>query len=57
MKVCNQKCEYFCWNGKQYSSKHLHQCLNQAQDKEDSNQEREILAIIQQEKDRSSGEG
>ena len=53
LNVCIQRCDYFRKNGKQYRSKHLSDCLARARDKEDSEREREILAIIQREKDRS----
>jgi hypothetical protein len=33
-------------NGKEYRRKHLADCLSKAREKEDSNKEREILAII-----------
>jgi hypothetical protein len=40
-------------NGKHYRRKHLNNCLARARDKDDSDKEREILAVIQREKDRS----
>jgi hypothetical protein len=40
-------------NGKHYRRKHLNDCLARARDKEDSAKEKEILEIIQREKDRS----
>ncbi len=53
LKVCINRCDYFRKNGKHYHQKHLTECLAQARDREDSEQGREILEIIQQEKDRS----
>ncbi len=53
LEVCVEKCDYFCKNGKQYHRKHLHQCLRNAQESNDDEHEKEILAIIQREKDRS----
>jgi hypothetical protein len=53
LKVCIKHCDYFRKNGKQYRKKHLADCLAWARDKEDSEREREILAIIQRESDRS----
>jgi hypothetical protein len=40
-------------HGKQHQRKHLYQCLNKAREREDEDREKEILAIIQREKDRS----
>jgi hypothetical protein len=53
LKVCINWCDYFRKNGKHYRQKHLTECIAQARDREDSEREREILEIIQQEKDRS----
>jgi hypothetical protein len=53
LKVCTEKCNYFRKHGKQYQQKHLYQCLEKARESEDDNREKEILAIIQREKDRS----
>ncbi len=50
---CIKKCDYFRRNGKHYRRKHLNNCLARARDKDDSDKKREILAIIQREKDRS----
>jgi hypothetical protein len=52
LKVCIKRCDYFRKNGRQYCKKHLADCLAQARDREDSEWEREILAIIQWERDR-----
>jgi hypothetical protein len=53
LKVCTSKCDYFWKNGKHYHCKHLHKCLQDAKDAEDDPREREILEVIQREKDRS----
>jgi hypothetical protein len=53
LKVCVEKCGYFRKHGKQYRRKHLYKCLQDAKDAEDDAREKEILAIIQSEKDRS----
>jgi hypothetical protein len=53
LKVCAAKCDYFRKNGKYYCRKHLFKCLKEAKDAEDDQREKEILAIIQREKDRS----
>jgi hypothetical protein len=53
LKVCTEKCDYFRKHGKQYQQKHLYQCLEKAREIEDDDKEKEILAIIQREKDRS----
>ncbi len=53
LKVSIEWCDYFRKNGRQYCKKHLADCLARARDREDSEREREILAIIQQERDRS----
>ncbi len=53
LKVCIKRGNYFRKNEKQYRKKHLADCLARARDKEDSEREREILAIIQRERDRS----
>ena len=53
LKVCMEKCDYFRKHGKQHQRKHLYQCLDKAREREDEDREKEILAIIQREKDRS----
>jgi hypothetical protein len=53
LKVCLQQCDYYRKNDKHYRHKHLNDCLSRARDKEDSVKEKEILEIIQREKDRS----
>ncbi len=53
LKGCASKCDYFRKNGKHYHRKHLHKCLQDAKDTKDDQREKEILAVIQREKDRS----
>ena len=52
LKVCLQRCDHYRKNGKPYRRKHLNDCLTRARDKEDSEKEKEILAIIHREKER-----
>ena len=53
LKVCLDRCDHYRKNGKHYRRKHLNDCLSRARDMEDSAKEKEILEIIQREKDRS----
>ena len=53
LKVCIKRCDYFRKNGRQYCKKHLADCLAWVRDREDSEWEREILVIIQWERNRS----
>ncbi len=53
LKVCVSQCNYFRKHGKAYRQKHLFQCLDAAKEKEDDEAAKQILAIIQREKDRS----
>jgi hypothetical protein len=53
LKACVSQCKYFRKNGKYYRRKHLYNRLNVAKEKEDEEAARQILAIIQQEKDKS----
>ncbi len=53
LKACIKQCDYFRVHGKQYQRKHLYKCLKEAGDNDDNQREKEILAIIQWEKDRS----
>jgi hypothetical protein len=53
LKVSLKQCDHFWKHGKQYRRKHLHDCLMNAQESKDEQREKEILAIINQEKDRS----
>jgi hypothetical protein len=45
-------CEYFRKNGHYYRRKHLYSCLEVAKEKEDEEAARQILAIIQREKNK-----
>jgi hypothetical protein len=51
IKVCIKQCDYFRKHGKQYRRKHLYKYLQNVKDAEDDSKEKEILAIIQREKD------
>ena len=53
LKVCREKCNYFCKHGKKYRTRHLNVRLKIAQDKGDEQAEKRILAILQGEKDRA----
>jgi hypothetical protein len=53
LKTCVIQCDYFRKHGKAYRRKHLYQCLDAAKEKEDEEAAKQILAIIQREKDRS----
>jgi hypothetical protein len=45
-------CEYFWKHGQYYRRKHLYSCLEAAKEKEDKEVAHQILAILQQEKDK-----
>jgi hypothetical protein len=53
LKVCISQCDYFRKHSKAYRRKHLFQRLDAAKEKEDNEVAKQILAIIQREKDRS----
>ena len=53
LKACVDQCDHFRKNGKYYRRKHLYRRLETAKEKEDEEAERQILAIIQREKDKS----
>ena len=53
LKVCVDQCDHFRKNGKYYRRKHLYRRLEIAKEKENEEAERQILLIIQQEKDKS----
>jgi hypothetical protein len=53
LKLCIKQCNYYRIHGKQYRQKHLQKCLQTAREMEDDRRKKEILAIIQREKDRS----
>jgi hypothetical protein len=52
-KACIKQCDYFRAHGKCYRQKYPNKCLQEARDSKDDQRKMEILAIIQQEKDRS----
>jgi hypothetical protein len=51
LKMCKEKCNYFCKHGNRHCHQHFNQCLEAAQEWEDKVAECQILAIIQREKD------
>jgi hypothetical protein len=53
LKTCITQCNYFRKHVKAYRRKHLYQRLDAAKEKEDKEATKQILAIIQREKDRS----
>ncbi len=53
LDVCIDKCDYFCKHGQYYRRKHLYKRLQEAKDKENERKEKEILAIIEREKNNS----
>jgi hypothetical protein len=53
LKAYVNKCKYFRKNGKYYNRKHLYSRLEVAKEREDEEAAKQILAIIQQEKDKS----
>ena len=53
IKVCVEQCDYFRKHGKSHRRKHLNDRLQVARDKEDDEAEKQILAIITREKEKS----
>jgi hypothetical protein len=53
LNVCVDQCDHFRKNGKYYWRKHLYCRLEIAKERENEEAERQILSIIQREKDRS----
>ena len=53
LKACINHCNHFRKHGKYYQRKHLYCRLETTKEKEDKEAERQILTIIQREKDRS----
>jgi hypothetical protein len=53
IKACVEQCDHFRKHSKYYQRKHLYCRLETTNEKEDKKAESQILAIIQQEKDRS----
>jgi hypothetical protein len=51
--ICKEKCNYLRKHGHRHRQQHLTSCLEAAQDREDENAERHILAIIKREKDKA----
>lgn len=52
LDVCKKKCEFFHQHGQQFRRAHMQRRLQEAQEREDEDAEKEILAIIQREKER-----
>ena len=53
LKVCVDQCDHFRKNDKYYRRKQLYRRLEIAKERENEEAERQILSIIQQEKDKS----
>ncbi len=53
LSTCIDMCDHFRKHGRSYQRRHLQQRLSAATEKEDKEAEKQILAIIQQEKDSS----
>jgi hypothetical protein len=53
LNACIKQCNHFRKHGMSYRRKHLQQRLTAAREKEDKKGEKQILAIIQREKDKS----
>jgi hypothetical protein len=53
LNVCIKQSDHFCKHGMSYRRKHLQRRLTAAREKEDDKAKRQILSIIQQEKDKS----
>ncbi len=53
LSTCINMCDHFCKHGHSYQPKHLQRQLSLAKEREDEEAEKQILAIIQQEKDKS----
>ena len=53
LKVCVDQCDHFRKNGKYYQRKHLYRRLEIAKERENEEAERQILSIIQREKEKS----
>ncbi len=51
--MCIKRCDHFQKHGQLYQQKHLYQCLTAAKEKDVEEAEKQILAIIQREKDRT----
>jgi hypothetical protein len=53
LKVCEEKCEYFCKHGHAYRKKHLQNRLSIAKAKKNKKAEQQILEIIRRERERA----
>jgi hypothetical protein len=53
LKVCEEKCEYFCKHGHAYRKRHLQNRLSIARANKNKEAEQKILAIIQRERERA----
>jgi hypothetical protein len=53
LRTCIERCEHFQKHRQSYRRKHLQHCLTAAKEKDNKETEKQILAIIQQEKDRT----
>ena len=53
LKLCREKCKYYKRFGSRYRKQHLNNCLNRANKNNDEDSDNKILAVIQQEEDRS----
>jgi hypothetical protein len=53
LDVCIDKCDYFRKHGQYYRRKHFYKRLKEAKDKENERKEKEILAIIEHERNKS----
>jgi hypothetical protein len=53
LKACIAQCDYYRIHGNRHRRRHLQDCLQKAREAEDYQREKEVLAIIQREKDRS----
>jgi hypothetical protein len=51
LRTCIERCKHYRKHGQSYSWKHLNSCLVAANEEENEDAEKQILAIIQQEKD------
>ena len=53
LSTCKEQCSYFRRHGARYRRRHLYKCLEGAQDRQDEEAEKKILAIISREKDKA----
>jgi hypothetical protein len=57
LKACLGICDYYQKYGQYYTRKHLYACLEAALERENEEAARQILAIIQREKDKHFWKG